>query len=123
MNYLYLRGHFSWLPQAVGKELIYRLSQKISYAYKRIVPVIDVFSPNEVTRDLKICDHSIVILDIRGFCLDYSITYCVDSLDRFRKPGVDKVKSDICILKTENHLKMIIQYENELVSTWGYVIL
>ena len=41
LNYSYSRSHFSRLPHAVDKKLIYHLSQKVSYAYKKIYPVIN----------------------------------------------------------------------------------
>ena len=81
------------------------MSHKVSNSSKIIDTVINVFSPNEVTSHLKICDHSIVTFCIRGLCLVFSDTSHVDSLDRFRKSVVDKVKRDTCILKTENQSK------------------
>ena len=39
LNYLYSMSHFSWLPQGVGKVLINRLYQKVSYDYIIIDPV------------------------------------------------------------------------------------
>ena len=48
LNYLYLRSDMSRLPEAVAKELIYRLSQKDSYSSIRIDSVINGFSLNEV---------------------------------------------------------------------------
>ena len=79
------------------KKSIYRFNNKVRYASKTIDPVINGFIPNEVRRNLHICDHSIVTFCIRGFCLGFSSTYRVDSLDGFRKSVVDKVKRDICI--------------------------
>ena len=65
LNYSYSRIHFSRLPQAVSKKLIYRLSRKLSYASKIIDPVINVFIPNDVSSNFHICDHSIVTFGIR----------------------------------------------------------
>ena len=83
--YSYSRSHFSWLPQAVAKKLIYFLSQKDSYSSKIIYPVLNGFSTNEVISHLHICDHSIITLSIIGFCLGFSNTSHVDILDKFRK--------------------------------------
>ena len=47
LNYSYSRSHFSRLTQAVAKIIIYRFSQKVSYASKIIDPVINGFSPND----------------------------------------------------------------------------
>ena len=49
LNHLYSSSHFSRLPQAVAKKIMYRLSQKVSYSYKIIDPVINWFSPNDVS--------------------------------------------------------------------------
>ena len=46
LNYSYLRSHFSQLPKAVSKKLIYRLSQKVSYDYKIIDTFINEFITN-----------------------------------------------------------------------------
>ena len=80
-------------------------------------PVINLFSPNELRSHFHICDHSIVTFGIRGFCLGVLNTSDVDSLDRFRKPVVDKLKTDVCIKKKENYPKennIKIEYEDEL---------
>ena len=98
MNYAYSRSHFIWLPQAVAKK-IYHLSQKVSYASKIIDPVINGFSPNDVSSHFHICYHSIVKISIRDICLDSSNTSNVDSLGRFGISVVDKVKTDIFIKK------------------------
>ena len=97
LNYSYSRSHFSRLPQAVAKKLIYVLSQKVSYSSKIIYPVINGFSPNDVSNHLKICDPSTIIFGIREKCLGLSNTSNVDSLERFKRSVVDKVKTDICI--------------------------
>ena len=47
LNYSYSRSHFSRLPPAVAKKLIYRLSQKFCNPSKIIDPVINGFSPND----------------------------------------------------------------------------
>ena len=65
LNYSYLRSHFSWLPQVFSKELMNRLSHKLSYASIKIDSVINGFSPNEVQIHLHICDHSIITFGIR----------------------------------------------------------
>ena len=65
LNYSYSRSHFSRLPQAVSKKLINRLSQKFSYASKKIDTVVNVFSPNDVSSNLRIYDHSIVTFGMR----------------------------------------------------------
>ena len=79
----------------------YILSHKVSYASNIIIdPVINGFSTNEVKNHLHICDYSIVNFIIIGLCLGFSNTYHVDSLDRFIKSVVDKVKRNICTFKT-----------------------
>ena len=53
------------LPQVVARKLIYRLSQKVSYAYNIIDTVINVFSKNDVSSHFHLCYHSIVKFGIR----------------------------------------------------------
>ena len=60
LNYSYSRSHFSWLTQAVAKELINQLSRKNRYAYMKIDTGINEFSSNELKSYLYIWDHSIV---------------------------------------------------------------
>ena len=96
-NYSYSRSHFSRLPQAVAKIIIYRLSKKFGCTFKIINQFINGFVPNEVSSHLNICNHSIITFGIGGLCLGISNTYHVDSLDRFRKYVVDEVKTDKCI--------------------------
>ena len=45
LNYSYSISHFSMLPKAVAKNIIYCLSQKVVHASKIIDPVINGFSP------------------------------------------------------------------------------
>ena len=71
LNYSYSRSHFSWLTQAIAKNLIYCLSHKVRYPSKIFDPVINEFSPNEVRIHLHICDKSIFTIGIRGFCLGF----------------------------------------------------
>ena len=73
------------------------MSQKVSYAYKIIDPVIHGFIPNEAKGHLQTCDHSIINFGLRGLCLGFSNTSHVDSLDRSIKSVVDQVKIDVCI--------------------------
>ena len=87
------------LPKSVAKKLIYRLSHKFSNASKIIDPVINAFIPKCESIHLHILDQSIVIFGIRETFIEFSNTYHVDSLDRFRISVVYKVKSDICILQ------------------------
>ena len=75
------------------------MAKKVSYASKIIVPVINVFSPNEVISNFHICDHSIVTFGIRRLCLGFSNNSHVEILDRFRKSVVGKVKTEVCIKK------------------------
>ena len=96
-NYSYSRNHFSQLPQSVDKALINSLPRKVSYVSILIDPVINGFSPNELKFYLHIFYHSIVTFVIGGLCLGFSNTSHVDSLDKFRKSVVDKVKFDIRI--------------------------
>ena len=63
----------------------------------KIDPVINVFSNNKLKGHFRIYDKSIVIFVKRGLCLELSNTSRVESLDRFRKKVVNKVKLDICI--------------------------
>ena len=97
MKYSYYRSHFISLPQADAKEIINHLSQKVSYASKIIDTVINIFSPNEVTSHLHICDKSITTFGIRGLFLGFSNTSHVDSLDKFIKSAVDKFRTEVCI--------------------------
>ena len=64
--------------------------------------VIDIimkgFSLNKAKGHFHTCDHSIVTFVIIGCCSGFSNTYHVDSLDRFIKLVVNKVKVDILIL-------------------------
>ena len=95
-NYSYSGSNFNRLPQAVAKKN--RLSHKVSDASKIIDSVINLFSPNYVSSNFYICDHSIVTFRIKGKCIELSSTSRVDSLDRFRISVLDKVKTDIFIL-------------------------
>ena len=54
---LYSRVHFNCLSQAGNKELINRLSQKVSYDYTMINTIINIFSTHEVRSQCNICDH------------------------------------------------------------------
>ena len=63
-----------------------------------IDPVINGFISNEVKSHFHIFDHSIITFGIKGFCLGFSNTSNVDSLDTFIKTVVDKVKLDIIYL-------------------------
>ena len=65
------------------------------------------------------CYHSIIILFIIGLCLAFSKTSHVDSLDRFRKLVVEKVKLDINNLTKQKHSekeKIKIKYANEFIQ-------
>ena len=97
------------------------MSQKSIYCSKRIEPIIIELSPNEVRSNFHICDHSIVTFFNKRIIFRVSNTYHVDSLECFRKSVVDKVKTDVCIKKNENHSKekYKIQYENEIVKKLG----
>ena len=91
------------------------MSQKVIYAYKNIDTVIDGFIPHEVRGHFHIYDHSIIKFGIIGFCLGFSNTYNVGILDRYRDSIVDKVITELCILKyiyhsTEHNMK--IKYAN-----------
>ena len=105
LHYSYSRSHFSWSQKSVSKRLFFCLSQKVTYASKIIDPVINGFSTNEVKSHLRIYDHSIITFDIRVFCLGVLNTSRVESLYRFRKSVVDKVKRDICIFKNGEPFK------------------
>ena len=107
MNYSYSRIHFGQLPQAVAKNLINILSQKVHYDSMMINQVIKRFSPNEVKSHFHICDHSIITFCRRLLCLGFSNTSWVDILYRFIKSVVDKVKTDVCTLKKTIKKKII----------------
>ena len=57
LNHSYSISYFILLPQAVAKNIIYRLSQKFSYASKIINPVINRFIPNDESIHFHTCDH------------------------------------------------------------------
>ena len=57
LNYSHSRSHISRLPQAVSKNVINFLSQKVSYASNIIDPFIDGFSPNDESSHFHIYDH------------------------------------------------------------------
>ena len=74
---------------------------------------------------MHICDHSIVTFGTSKKCLGFSNTSHVESLDKFRRSVVDKVKTDICILKQGYHSKennMKIKYTNQCFNNEGQVI-
>ena len=75
------------------------MSQKVIYASKTIDSVINGFIPHELRINLHICDQPIVKFGIRGLCLGFSSTFHIDSLYRFRRPVVDKVKTEVWIEK------------------------
>ena len=87
------------LPQAVSKGLVNHLSQKVSYDFIIIDLVLNVFSTNKLSSHLIICDQLVISFGKRGFCLVFSNTSHVDSLDRLRKPVVGKVIFYIRMLK------------------------
>ena len=60
-----------------------------------IDPVTNGFIPIEVKSNFYICDNSILTFGKRGLCLGFSNNSHVESLYRFRKSVVDKVKLDI----------------------------
>ena len=87
-------------------------------------PVINGFSPNEVKIHFHICDHSIVTFGIRELCLVFSNTSHIETLDRFRKPVVDKAKTDLCKkMNSPNKNNSKIKYTNEFGKIWVWVIL
>ena len=91
------------------------MSHKVSSASKIIDTVVNRFSPNDVSGHFRICDQSIATFGIREKYLGFSNTSHVESLCRFRRSVVDKVKSDICTLKQYYHSKennMKIKYAN-----------
>ena len=66
LNFSYSRSHFSWLPQAVSKGIIYSLSCQVVFSSLMIVPVINSFDPNEDKCSFHICDNSITTFSIIG---------------------------------------------------------
>ena len=105
LNYSYPRSKFSRLPQAVSRNEFYCLSQKFSYAYNTIDPVINGFITHEVISHLHIYTNSIVTSGIRVLYLGLSNTYNVGSLDRLRKSVVDKAKTEVFIFKNPFKIK------------------
>ena len=96
--------------------------QKFSYASIKIDPVVNGFSSNEVKIHFHICYYSIIPFGIRGFCSGHYNTSHVNSLDRFIKSVVDKVKIDVCVPLKYNHQKennMKIQSANKFVQELG----
>ena len=96
------------------------MSQKSSYASNIFDPVINGFSTHEVRSHFQIFDYSIFIFVIRGYILWFSNTSHVESLDRFRKLVVDKVITELYILKNhpkENNIK--IKYANKSIQKMG----
>ena len=86
-----------------------------------IYQFINGCSTNEVKIYFHICDHSIIKFGGK-FYLGFLNTSNVDSLDRFRKTLVDKVKPDISISKKQNHSKeekTRIKYANEFIENMG----
>ena len=77
--------YFSFLPQTVSKIVINSFSQKVKCSYIVISPVISVFSTNEEINHLHICDHTIITFGKIVFCLGFSNTYHVDSLNSFSR--------------------------------------
>ena len=55
------------------------------------------FSTNDVTSHLHICDQLIITVSMRGLCLLFSNSFHVDSLYKFRRTVVDKVKIEVYI--------------------------
>ena len=75
------------------------MSQKVSYAYKKIDTVINGFSPNDVSSHFYICDHSMDKFGMREKILGLSNTSYVEGLYSFIKLVVHKVKFDIIFFK------------------------
>ena len=96
-NYSYTRSHSSKLSQSVANKLVHCLTQKLSYDFRIIYLVINLFSPIVVRSHLHMCCHSIVTFGIREFCLRLFNTSHVDISDGFRKSVVDQVKSNVGI--------------------------
>ena len=64
-----------------------------------IDPVISGYIPSIVSILLHICDHLVISFGEKSFCLGFSNTYHVDSLDRFSKVFVEKVHNAMDTLK------------------------
>ena len=119
LNFSHSRSHFSCLPQAVSKVLINVLSPNFTYAYIMIDPVNNLFCLNKVRIYFQICDLSMFYFWKICLCLRFSNTSNVDSLDRFRKLVVDKVKLDLIIWMKQKHSKeyeMKIKYANIFIQ-------
>ena len=90
-----------------------------------IYQFINGCSTNEVKIYFHICDHSIIKFGGK-FYLGFLNTSNVDSLDRFRKTLVDKVKPDISISKKQNHSKeekTRINMQMNSLKIWDWAIL
>ena len=72
-----------------------------------IDPVLNVFSPNEVSSHFRICAHPIITFVERIFCLGFSNTSNVDSLDIFRNVVVEKSHNDIENLRRKKHFSIM----------------
>ena len=70
LDYSYSRSHFSQLPQAVAKILVF-LSRGVSYAFKKFDPVINIFIPHEVISHMYSYSGCIVKSVIRVLCLGF----------------------------------------------------
>ena len=75
------------------------------YASKIMYLVIIGFNTNDESNHLHIHDHSVVTFGIKEEFLGFSHTSNVESFGRFRIKVVDKVKIDICLLKTSISFK------------------
>ena len=105
LDFSYSISDFIWLPQKVSKGLINHLSQKVSYTSMMIYLFVNVFSPNELIGNFKICDNSIINFETIGLWFGFSNTSHVVCADRFRKAVVNKVKIDISISMKQKYSK------------------
>ena len=116
LNLSYSRRQFSRLSQAVSGRFIISLSQNVSYHSMVIGPVIIGFSPNEEISHLQIFDHSIITFEKFYFCLRFSNTSQVDSLDRFRKVVIENFHNAI-----EIKIKHCFKEDEKLIYANGFI--
>ena len=81
-----------------------------------IGPVIIGFSPNEEISHLQIFDHSIIHFGKFYFCLRFSNTSQVDSLDRFRKVVIENFHNAI-----EIKIKHCSKEDEKLIYANGFI--
>ena len=106
-KFFYYKRIFNCLPDSAYTRLIKCLSRKVTYDSIVDYPVISGFGTN---LKMKLFAHfvkSIITFWWKGFCLGFSITSYVDSLDRFGKLVIEKANNFIYNLKKNTAVKNI----------------